>query len=231
MSLSSALSEVALSPAHAETQPAENPTGYLGGWSKRMVDILIAAAVIVALLPILGLVALLIKWSMGGSVIYGHRRVGRDGQPFRCFKFRTMVSDADEILAAHLAATPEAAREWHATRKLKADPRITRLGRVLRASSIDELPQLFNVLAGEMSCVGPRPIMFDELYRYGPGAGEYLRVRPGLTGLWQISGRSSISYQQRVDLDLSYVRDWSLRRDLLIMLKTLPALARIDHTS
>ena len=231
MSLSSAFPDVTLSPAHADAQPAQNPTGDLGGWSKRTVDILIAAAVILALLPILGLVALLIKWSMGGSVIYGHRRVGRDGQPFRCFKFRTMVPDADEILAAHLAESPEAAREWHATRKLKADPRITRLGRVLRASSIDELPQFFNVLAGEMSCVGPRPITFDELYRYGSGAGDYLRVRPGLTGLWQISGRSSISYQQRVDLDLSYVRDWSLRRDLLIMLKTLPALARTDHTS
>lgn len=203
---------------------------HLGGLSKRTIDVLIAFAAMLVLSPVLLIVSLLIKYSMGGSIIFGHRRVGKDGQPFRCYKFRTMVRSSEEVLAAHLLENSEAAREWMATRKLRNDPRVTRLGRFLRVTSIDELPQLINILLGDMSCVGPRPIVFDELERYGSGASDYFLVRPGLTGLWQISGRSNVTYAERVALDVSYVRNWSLRLDFTIMLNTIPSLAKFHHT-
>ena len=200
-------------------------------FSKRVGDIMIAVAVATLLSPLLIFFACWIRIAMGGPVFYGHRRVGRNGQPFRCYKLRTMVKNSDEVLAAYLATHAEAAEEWRATRKLKHDPRITKLGRFLRASSIDELPQLFNVLVGDMSCVGPRPIVFEELEKYGSYAGEYFTVRPGLTGLWQIKGRSSIAYKDRVALDVQYIRNWSLQLDFIILLKTIPAVANYTHTS
>ena len=199
--------------------------------SKRIGDIIIALTVATLLSPFLLFFACWIRIAMGDPVFYGHRRVGRNGQPFRCYKLRTMMKNSDEALAVYLATHTEAAEEWRATRKLKHDPRITKLGRFLRASSIDELPQLFNVLIGDMSCVGPRPIVFEELEKYGSYAGEYFTVRPGLTGLWQINGRNSIAYKDRVALDVQYIRNWSLRLDFIILLKTIPAVANYTHTS
>ena len=145
----------------------------------------------------------------GGPEFFGHVRVGKDGVPFRCWKVRTMVVDAQEKLEAHLKCNPEAAKEWTQDHKLSNDPRITRYGNVLRRTSLDELPQILNVIKGEMSFVGPRPIVEDELVRYGPFKGTYLSMRPGITGLWQVSGRDDISYDERVDLDLIYSRDIS----------------------
>lgn len=156
-----------------------------------------------------------------GPVLYGHRRIGRHGRVFRCLKFRTMVQDSDAVLARHLAASPEAAAEWAAARKLRADPRVTGIGARLRKASLDELPQLFNVLCGEMSLVGPRPIVTDEARHYGEALAAYLAVRPGVTGLWQISGRSDTSYAERVELDRAYVRGRTMALDLWILVRTV----------
>jgi exopolysaccharide production protein ExoY len=169
------------------------------------------------------IVAAAIKAVMGGPVMFSHRRIGCNGIPFECYKFRTMVSDAEAILDRYLAENPDAAEEWSRTRKLRHDPRVTTLGQFLRKTSLDEIPQLFNVLRGEMSCVGPRPIIAGELAMYGPHAPEYLCARPGMTGMWQVSGRNDVEYEQRVKLDSTYVCNWSLGIDLLILLKTIPA--------
>lgn len=176
---------------------------------------------LVLLLPLLLMVAGLIWLRDPGPVLYAHPRVGRGGRVFRCLKFRTMVRNGDEVLARHLAADPEAAREWEETRKLRHDPRVTLLGRRLRKSSIDELPQLLNVVRGEMSLVGPRPIVEAEAHYYGAAMRDYTAVRPGLTGLWQVGGRSDTSYAERVRLDQSYVRNRSLWLDLKIILRTV----------
>jgi len=150
-------------------------------------------------------------------------RLGRDGRSFGCLKFRSMVTDGEAVLAAHLAADPRARAEWAATHKLSNDPRITAIGQVLRKTSLDELPQLWNVLRGEMSLVGPRPIVPAEVARYGRAFQTCFAVPPGVTGLWQVSGRSDTSYAERVALDLDYASRWSLRRDIAIMLRTIPA--------
>jgi len=168
---------------------------------------------------------------MDGSVLFVQNRVGYRGRLFRCYKFRTMGDDADEALERHLARSPVARREWAETQKLRNDPRVTPLGHLLRKSSLDELPQLWNVLRGEMSCVGPRPILESELVRYGPFAADYMRARPGMTGLWQVSGRNRLSYGGRVDIDTAYVRGWSMRLDFWIVPWTIPALLRFDGTS
>lgn len=189
-------------------------------------DRLAAAVGIVILLPLLLVVAVAIYLRDPGPVLYAHRRIGRGGQVFRCLKFRTMVLNGDEVLARHLAENPTAAREWADSRKLRQDPRVTRLGARLRRSSIDELPQLINVLKGEMSLVGPRPIVLDEARHYGAALGDYLSVKPGLTGLWQISGRSDTSYAERVALDRRYVRDRGFWVDLGIILRTVAVVAR-----
>ncbi|EKF18452.1 sugar transferase [Nitratireductor pacificus pht-3B] len=157
----------------------------------------------------------------GGPVIYRHRRIGRGGRPFDCFKFRTMRRDADRVLAELLSADPCARREWEQQHKLRNDPRIHRLGRFLRMSSLDELPQFFNVLRGEMSIVGPRPIVEAEIPRYGERIYDYLSMTPGITGLWQVSGRSDTSYQHRVDLDSRYRETCSLLLDLKIICRTV----------
>ncbi len=165
-------------------------------------------------------IALAVKLADRGPIFYRHRRIGRNGVPFSCLKFRTMVPNADAVLHRHLATNRLAAGEWQACRKLRDDPRITPLGLVLRKTSLDELPQLFNILAGDMSVVGPRPIVSAEIAKYGDAIDHYLRARPGLTGLWQISGRNDVDYTRRVALDRRYVEEWNFGRDLLIILKT-----------
>jgi UDP-galactose-lipid carrier transferase len=192
---------------------------------KRVCELALAVSLMVLLLPLFLIVALIIRLD-GGPTFYGQVRVGRGGRPFRCLKFRSMVHHADKVLADLLAWDPEAAHEWECDFKLKDDPRITRLGRFLRRSSLDELPQILNVLRGDMSFVGPRPIVEAEVGRYREDIDLYYLVRPGITGLWQVSGRNSLSYDERVALDVRYVLNWSLRFDLLILLRTLPAVMR-----
>lgn len=188
--------------------------------AKRAMDIVIAGAALLVALPFFLVVGALTR-ADGGPAFYAHPRVGRGGKLFGCLKFRSMVVDSQARLDALLAADPAAREEWEATRKLKNDPRITRVGRFLRATSLDELPQLINVLKGEMSIVGPRPVTQSELDRYyGAAAAHYLTVRPGITGLWQVSGRSETSYDQRVALDVAYVSQPSLLTDIRILLKT-----------
>jgi exopolysaccharide production protein ExoY len=196
----------------------------LGGAVKRAMDIILALCGLAALAPLLALLALGVWLQDGGSPFYGQWRVGYGGRRFRCWKFRSMVKDADARLRAHLAQDPAAAAEWAETFKLKNDPRITLLGRLLRKSSLDELPQLFNILIGEMSLVGPRPVVNEELARFGASLRHYLRCRPGLTGLWQVSGRSDTSYAERVKLDRVYVERWSVWSDMAIIARTPLAL-------
>ena len=174
------------------------------------------------LAPLFLLVTLLIRRD-GGSALFRHQRLGANGRVFPCLKFRTMVSESDKVLAHLLATDPAAATEWHVTQKLRRDPRITGVGQFLRKSSLDELPQLINVLKGDMSLVGPRPIVQVEVARYGSNIRHYYRARPGLTGLWQVSGRSDTSYAQRVELDVRYVANWSFWQDIVIVFKTIPA--------
>ena len=164
-----------------------------------------------------------IRASGPGPVVISQERVGKDGQPFRILKFRTMRPDADRVLGELLSSDPEAKAEWDVSRKLRNDPRVTRPGRFLRRSSLDELPQLYNILAGHMSFVGPRPVMPDEVERYGSSAHLYTKVAPGLTGLTQVSGRSELPYDERVRLDTYYVRNWSIWLDLVILGRTLSA--------
>ncbi|SJM32219.1 Undecaprenyl-phosphate galactose phosphotransferase [Mesorhizobium delmotii] len=203
----------------------------LGGWAKRLLDLMVASTALILASPILVLIPLLIKATTGGPVLFVHRRIGFNGKAFDCYKFRTMVPNAEEVLERHLSCNPQAAQEWAANQKLKCDPRILFLGNMLRKSSLDELPQLFNILRGDMSCVGPRPVVADELQRYGAASHEYLKTRPGLTGLWQINGRNMTEYSHRVLLDMQYVRTWSLRRDLSILMRTIPAIMKFDQTS
>ncbi|PRD42546.1 exopolysaccharide biosynthesis protein [Phyllobacterium phragmitis] len=195
----------------------------VGGVLKRSFDVIGAAAGLFLLSPLFILVAILVKLSDGGSAFYGHRRIGRDGNPFYCLKFRTMVQDGDAVLTAHFASNPEARAEWLASRKLQKDPRVTNVGAVLRKLSLDELPQLVNVLRGEMSLVGPRPVVKDEIDLYGSAAIYYFKSRPGLTGVWQISGRNDVSYDDRIAFDRHYVENWSFQKDIVIILKTIPA--------
>ncbi|AZN98789.1 exopolysaccharide biosynthesis protein [Mesorhizobium sp. M9A.F.Ca.ET.002.03.1.2] len=203
----------------------------LGGWAKRLLDLLVASTALILASPILVLIPLLIKATTGGPVLFVHRRIGFNGKVFDCYKFRTMVPNAEEVLQRHLSCDLQAAQEWAANQKLKCDPRILFFGKMLRKSSLDELPQLFNVLRGDMSCVGPRPVVADELQRYGAAAHEYLKTRPGLTGLWQISGRNMTEYSHRVLLDTQYVQTWSLLRDFSILMRTIPAMMKFDQTS
>jgi undecaprenyl-phosphate galactose phosphotransferase len=189
---------------------------------KAVFDQIVAIILVVLLAPLLLVLAVLVS-SDGGPVFFRHRRLGEGGRSFGCIKFRTMVMDADRVLDRVLATDPAAAAEWAATQKLRDDPRITPFGRFLRRSSLDELPQLFNVLRGEMSLIGPRPIVQAEVARYGEQIEYYYETKPGLTGLWQVSGRSDTSYERRVYLDVWYVRNWTLWHDIAILLKTIPA--------
>jgi lipopolysaccharide/colanic/teichoic acid biosynthesis glycosyltransferase len=189
--------------------------------SKRLFDIACASVGLVVASFVLAPAGLAIWLVDGGPVLFGHRRIGRDGVPFTCLKLRTMRQDAEVSLDAVLALSTAARDEWAATQKLRKDPRVLgRVGRFLRESSIDELPQLWNVLRGEMSLVGPRPIVWEELAHYDTQSVWYLSVRPGMTGLWQVAGRSDTSYATRVRLDVQYAQRVSLVRDLGILVRT-----------
>jgi len=186
---------------------------------KRAVDILGAALLGIVFSPLIIAVAVLLRRE-GGPVIFRHRRVGRNGEAFDCLKFRSMVPSADRVLRDLLDQHPELRAEWLRDHKLRDDPRITAVGRFLRRTSLDELPQLWNVIRGEMSLVGPRPVVREELLRYGRHLHRYLGARPGITGLWQVTGRNDTDYRRRVVLDVYYVRRQSIFLDLYILLKT-----------
>ena len=188
---------------------------------KRIGDIVFSLSVLTLGAPVFIALALLVKASSKGPVFYVQQRIGRDYNTFGCIKFRTMRKDSDQVLKTLLSSSPELKKEFAKDFKLKNDPRITRLGKFLRRSSLDELPQFINVLRGEMSVVGPRPIVNAELSRYGRHMNEVLSVRPGMTGLWQVSGRNNLSYRQRVRLDLRYARTRRGLLDLKIVLKTI----------
>ena len=187
--------------------------------AKRLLDVIGAVVLGVVFSPLILAIVFLMRKGRG-SVIYRHRRVGRDGQMFSCLKFRTMIPDADQVLRDLLESDPALRAEWVRDHKLRHDPRVTRLGRFLRRTSLDELPQLVNVLRGEMSLVGPRPVVREELLRYGRNVGTYLAVKPGITGLWQVTGRNDTDYRRRVVLDTYYVRNQNLLLDLYILAKT-----------
>lgn len=189
--------------------------------AKRIFDTFVASFLLVVLSPILLAIAIMVRRG-GGPALYRHKRVGFEGRSFGCIKFRSMDVNGDRILKDLLANDADVAAEWAATQKLRNDPRITPIGRFLRNTSLDELPQLLNVLRGEMSLVGPRPVVHSELSFYGDNTAYYMQARPGLTGLWQVSGRSDTTYEQRVRLDVWYVRNWTLWHDLAILMKTIP---------
>lgn len=186
---------------------------------KRLSDLALAAAMLPVLLPAIAVLWLAVRMT-GAPGFYAHERIGRGGRAFRCLKIRTMVRDADRVLRDHLRADPAAAAEWESTRKLKHDPRVTGLGRWLRRSGLDELPQIWNVIRGDMSLVGPRPITRDELRFYGEYQDAYLRFRPGVTGIWQVHGRTSGCYRERVRMDRDYGREIGLGTDLTLIWRT-----------
>lgn len=194
-----------------------------GGFAKRALDVIGALTALIVFFPLFVFAAIAIRLTSSGPVFYGHERVGFGRRHFKCWKFRSMYVDAEKALQRHLNENPALLEEWQATRKLKNDPRVTRFGQVLRDYSIDELPQLINVIVGDMSFVGPRPVVEEELDRYGDAAPVYLSVRPGITGLWQVSGRTDTSYEERVRLDEHYVKNWSMGTDIRILLRTVPA--------
>lgn len=187
---------------------------------KRAMELIMIFVFLPLLLPLLGSIALLVKLDSPGSALFRHQRIGLGGRDISILKFRTMVRDADVVLRDCLTRNPSLREEWAANHKLANDPRITRLGRFLRKTSLDELPQLWNVVQGDLSLVGPRPIVWDEVDKYQGGFDLYKKVKPGLTGLWQISGRSDTSYAERVRLDAYYVRNWSVWFDIYILIKT-----------
>lgn len=193
---------------------------------KRLFDVTASTLGLIVLTPVLLIVAVMIFLYDRGKPIFVHRRLGQDGESFGCLKLRSMAMNAEERLQGMLESSPEMRQEWEESQKLTNDPRVTRIGNFLRKTSLDELPQLFNVLKGEMSLVGPRPIVQDELPRYGSDAIAYLRVRPGLTGLWQTTGRNDVSYQERVAMDVAYERDISFVEDLRIMAMTVVTMLR-----
>lgn len=189
--------------------------------AKRIIDLLVLLLTSFLVIPISIFIAIVIKLESRGPVLFKHERIGRHGLSFTAWKYRTMVRDSDKLLEETLRNDPELRKEWKVNRKLKNDPRLTRVGKILRRLSLDELPQLWNMLKGEMSLVGPRPIVEKEIEKYGDDFDLYIQVLPGLTGLWQVSGRSDLSYQERVWLDTHYVRNWSIWLDLVILVRTV----------
>ncbi len=189
---------------------------------KRVMDLTLCICALIVLMPVFAVLAVMIRMDSKGPVFYAQRRIGRGGKEIRVHKFRTMVSNADEIIKSYLAENPELQEEWERDHKLKNDPRVTRLGRFLRRTSLDELPQLYDVVTGSMSLVGPRPIVEDEKSKYSAVFNEYIRVRPGITGLWQISGRNDTNYKDRVSYDFFYVSNWSVWFDIWILMRTVP---------
>ena len=195
---------------------------------KRCLDVILVILLSPVLVPLLGAVAAAVRLSSPGPIFFSHRRIRRHGEFFSMWKFRTMCINSGEVLERYLAAHPEARAEWRKTHKLRNDPRVTRIGNFLRRTSLDELPQMWNVLAGTMSLVGPRPIVAAEVEKYGEFFRDYCLVKPGITGLWQVSGRSELTYPERVQLDRHYAQTWSLRSDLKIMLRTFSSVVNQD---
>lgn len=208
------------------TPPAARATqGPYRHFAKRILDITLVLLALPVVLPVMALIAAGL-WQEGGNPFYSQKRLGLNGRSFRVWKFRTMVRDADRVLEEVLAADPALRAEWDRTQKLRDDPRVTPLGRILRRSSLDELPQLFNVLRGDMSLVGPRPMLPEQLPLYGPYAASYFALRPGLTGLWQVSERNEAEFIRRAELDAVYERDVTLARDLSLMVATVAVVLR-----
>ena len=207
-------------PVSVTARPRAVPTTEAG---HRALDVTLAITLLFLLWPVMLCAALLVRVSGPGPIIFRHVRVGRNGTHFMCLKYRTMEKDAEHLLTDLLGASGSIRGEWQRDHKIRRDPRVTAVGQILRRFSIDELPQLFNVLRGEMSIVGPRPIVDAEVVRYAEHFADYCLVKPGLTGLWQVSGRNRLSYEQRVDLDCRYVRTKSLRGDVWIIVRTIPA--------
>jgi len=189
----------------------------------RSLDVIIAISALIFLFPLMAATAVIVFLQDGGPIFYAQRRIGYRGRKFACFKFRSMVIDSEARLKALLDSDPEARAEWDRDHKLRRDPRITAFGAFLRKSSIDELPQFFNVLRGEMSVVGPRPIVDSEVPRYGWRFQSYISVRPGLTGLWQVMGRNNTTYRRRVAIDHVFARSLTVRRYIWILIMTIPA--------
>lgn len=224
------LSELTGLPDHWNPQQLDGLTGIhleqnlmlpLPRLTKRCMDL--AASVVggIILLPLFFYLAVAVKMSSRGPIVYAHERIGINGRRFKAWKFRTMFQNADSLLEHHLDEHPELQEEWQRDHKLKFDPRVTRIGRFLRKTSLDELPQLWNVITGDMSLVGPRPIVDAEIVKYGPYYGLYTMVKPGITGLWQVSGRNNTTYDERVQFDAYYVRNWSPWMDLYLLLRTI----------
>jgi Undecaprenyl-phosphate galactose phosphotransferase WbaP len=188
---------------------------------KRLFDIVVCGTIAICSIPVFIVISILIRTDSNGPIIFSHKRIGHKGKTFPCFKFRTMIPDAEKVLEKYLAENPEAREEWEREFKLKHDPRITRIGQFLRKTSLDELPQMFNIMRGEMSLVGPRPIVAEEVPKYREYIQDYYMVRPGLTGLWQASGRNEVDYESRVLMDSWYVRNWSFWLDVTMLLKTV----------
>lgn len=195
--------------------------GINGEFAKRLFDIVFSLLVLILFSPVYLILALLIALSSEGPIFYVQERIGQDYKPFNCIKFRTMVSNADEILVQMMETSPQLRQEFESSFKLKKDPRITKIGRFLRITSLDEFPQFWNVLKGDMSVVGPRPLVEEELPKYGIHIEQVLTIKPGITGLWQVSGRNDIPYPRRVQIDLHYVKSRTLWLDLWIILKTI----------
>jgi len=192
---------------------------------KRFFDIVFSALVLIIGAPIFLIIAITIRLQSKGKAFYTHKRIGRAGKPFHCYKFRTMYMDADARHRALLESDTSLAEEWERTRKLKNDPRVTSLGAFLRKTSLDELPQFWNVLKGDLSVVGPRPVVYEEIVKYfGSKAAKILSFRPGITCIWQVSGRSDIDYSKRIELDEKYVDNYSILLDLLLIVKTVPSM-------
>jgi len=195
---------------------------------KRTMDLILVTCGGICLLPLLAVLALSVKFTSKGPIFYSQRRLGKRGRQFQAWKFRSMIPNADQVLHEYLAKHPEMRAEWEKDHKLRNDPRITGIGRILRKTSLDELPQLWNVFMGEMSLVGPRPIVEKEIPKYGDGIDLYFKVQPGITGLWQVSGRNNTSYEARVDFDEYYVRNWSVWLDLYILGRTIKTVLRAE---
>ena len=193
---------------------------------KRFIDLFLLLISSPVVLPVVLIVSLIVKISSPGPVFYGHKRTGKNGKEFKCWKFRSMVIDADKQLEKILAENPEMRAEWEKDRKFTNDPRVTKIGKILRKTSIDEIPQFFNILTGEMSFIGPRPVTEPELKKYGNKAQIILSVQPGLSGMWQISGRSDTGYEERVTLDSYYIQNWSVWLDIWIIIKTVYVVLR-----
>ena len=187
--------------------------------TKRLFDIAVSFTMLLVLSPVFIIISSFIKLD-GGPAMFRQERLGRNGEVFKCLKFRSMIMNAEERLSQMIASDPKVAAEWNAYQKLQKDPRITRIGKIIRKANLDELPQLINILRGDMSLVGPRPMTIPQIEEYGPSIAAYKRMRLGITGIWQTNGRNSTTFAERARMDAWYVRNWSLWRDFIILVRT-----------